>query len=410
MKKSTQIQLSVMMFLEFFIWGGWFVTLGTFLGNNLNATGAETGMAYSTQSWGAIIAPFIIGLIADRFFNAERILGVLHLAGAVLMFQMSQSTEFSTFYPYILGYMIVYMPTLALVNSVSFNQMTDPAKEFSYIRVWGTIGWIVAGLAISYVFSWDSSAGIQRGLLRNTFLMTAFASGILGLFSFSLPKTPPKMNEDGKVTLSDILGLEAIKLLKDRNFLIFFLSSVLICIPLAFYYQNANPFLAEIGVDNPTGKMTIGQASEVLFMLLLPIFFKRFGFKKTILFGMLAWAVRYVLFAFGNADELTFMLILGIALHGICYDFFFVSGQIYTDTKAGERHKSAAQGLITLATYGVGMLIGFWVAGKISDSYVSAAGIHDWKQIWIYPAGFAALILVIFALSFKNEKVEYKAS
>lgn len=410
MKKSTQIQLSVMMFLEFFIWGGWFVTLGTFLGNNLNATGAETGMAYSTQSWGAIIAPFVIGLIADRFFNAERILGVLHIAGAILLFQMSQAADFGAFYPYILGYMIVYMPTLALVNSVSFNQMTDPAKEFSHIRVWGTVGWIVAGLAISYVFGWDSSANIQRGLLRNTFLMTAFASGILGLFSFSLPKTPPKANAGEKITLSDILGLDAIKLLKDRNFLIFFLSSVLICIPLAFYYQNANPFLAEIGVDNPTGKMTIGQASEVLFMLLLPIFFKRFGFKKTILFGMLAWAIRYVLFAFGNADELTFMLILGIALHGICYDFFFVSGQIYTDTKAGESHKSAAQGLITLATYGVGMLIGFWVAGKISDRYLSADGLHDWQAIWLYPAGFAALILVIFAISFKNEKVEYKAS
>lgn len=410
MKKSTQIQLSLMMFLEFFIWGGWFVTLGTFLANNLNASGAEAGMAYSTQSWGAIIAPFIIGLIADRFFNAERILGVLHIIGAVLMFQMSQTSDFGAFYPYLLGYMIVYMPTLALVNSVSFNQMTDPAKEFSIIRVWGTIGWIAAGLMISYVFSWDSSAGIQNGFLQNTFLMTAFASGILGLFSFSLPKTPPHANQSEKTSLSDILGLDAIKLLKDRNFLIFFLSSVLICIPLAFYYQNANPFLAEIGVDNPTGKMTIGQASEVLFMLLLPVFFKKFGFKKTILLGMLAWAVRYVLFAFGNADEFTFLLILGIALHGICYDFFFVSGQIYTDTKAGEQHKSAAQGLITLATYGVGMLIGFWVAGKISDSYVNAEGLHNWKEIWFYPAGFAVLILVVFVLSFKNEKVAYKAS
>ena len=410
MKKSTQVQLSLMMFLEFFIWGGWFVTLGTFLGNNLNATGAETGMAYSTQSWGAIIAPFVIGLIADRFFNAEKILGVLHLIGAVLMFQMSQSTEFSTFYPYVLGYMITYMPTLALVNSVSFNQMTDPAREFSYIRVWGTVGWIVAGLAISYVFNWDSSDGIQNGMLQNTFLMTAFASGILGLFSFSLPKTPPRATQSNKITLSDILGLEAIKLLKDKNFLIFFLSSVLICIPLAFYYQNANPFLAEIGVDNPTGKMTIGQASEVLFMLLLPIFFKRFGFKKTILLGMLAWAVRYLLFAFGNADELTFMLILGIALHGICYDFFFVSGQIYTDSKAGEQYKSAAQGLITLATYGVGMLIGFWVAGQISDSYVTAEGMHNSKEIWWFPAGFAAVIMLLFGLSFKDEKIEYKAS
>ncbi|NNF83182.1 MAG: MFS transporter, partial [Flavobacteriaceae bacterium] len=301
MKKLTQFQLSLMMFLEFFIWGGWFVTLGTFLGNNLNASDPEIGMAFSTQSWGAIIAPFIIGLIADRYFNAERILGVLHLVGAGLMYMMSQSTEFNTFYPYVLGYMIAYMPTLALVNSVSFNQMNDPTKQFANIRVWGTIGWIVAGLAISYLFHWDSEEGIATGLLKNTFTMTAVASGILGLFSFTLPKTPPSKSKGEKASISDILGLDALNLLKDRNFLIFFISSVLICIPLAFYYQQANPFLSEIGVENPTGKMTIGQASEVVFMLLLPFFFKRFGFKKTILVGMLAWTIRYILFAYGNA-------------------------------------------------------------------------------------------------------------
>ena len=397
-----------MMFLEFFIWGGWFVTLGTFLGNNLNATGAETGMAYSTQSWGAIIAPFIIGLIADRFFNAEKILGILHLIGAVLMFQMSKTTDFNVFYPYVLGYMIAYMPTLALVNSVSFNQMKDPAKEFSFIRVWGTIGWIVAGLGISYLFHWDAAEGIKSGLLQNTFLMTAIASAVLGVFSFALPKTPPKANKDEKITISDILGLDAIKLLNNRNFLVFFISSILICIPLAFYYQNANPFLAEIGMDNPTGKMTIGQISEVLFMLLLPFFFKKYGFKKTLLFGMFAWTVRYLLFAYGNSGELSFMLILGIALHGICYDFFFVSGQIYTDSKAGDKFKSAAQGLITLATYGVGMLIGFWVAGKISDTYLIAENTHSWQDIWVFPAIFAFAVMILFALFFKNEEVTYK--
>ena len=410
MKKTTQFQLSFMMFLEFFIWGGWFVTLGTFLGNNLNATGAETGMAFSTQSWGAIIAPFIIGMIADRFFNAERILGVLHLIGAVLMYQMAQTTEFNVFYPYVFGYMVAYMPTLALVNSVSFNQMTDPAKEFSFIRVWGTIGWIVAGLAISYVFHWDPDPNVagDKGMLQNTFLMTAIASAILGIFSFTLPKTPPQ-GKGEKASVSDILGLDALKLLKDRNFLIFFISSVLICIPLAFYYQNANPFLTEIGVSNPTGKMTIGQISEVLFMLLLPWFFKKYGFKKTILLGMLAWVIRYLLFAYGDSGELAFMLLIGIALHGICYDFFFVSGQIYTDSKAGEKIKSAAQGLITLATYGVGMLIGFWVAGKITDTHIVEESLHNWERIWIFPSIFAAVVFVIFALSFKNEKIEYKA-
>ncbi|MGS2763356.1 nucleoside permease [Sinomicrobium sp. M5D2P9] len=409
MNKKTQFQLSLMMFLEFFIWGGWFVSLGTFLGNNLQATGGETAMAFSTQSWGAIIAPFIIGLIADRYFNAEKILGLLHLIGAVLMYQMAYAADFSAFYPYILGYMILYMPTLALVNSVSFNQMKDPAKQFPLVRVFGTIGWITAGLIISFVFNWDSSAGIEQGLLKNTFLMTAVASAILGLFSFTLPKTPPQAKISGeKPSISEILGLDALKLLKSKNFLVFFLSSVLICIPLAFYYQNANPFLAEVGMENPTGKMTIGQASEVLFMLLLPIFFKRFGIKMTLLAGMLAWTIRYLLFAYGDAGELVFMLLTGIALHGICYDFFFVSGQIYTDSKAGEKYKSAAQGLITLATYGVGMLIGFWVAGKISDQFLMADGSHDWKSIWTYPAFFALGVMILFLLFFKNEKIEYK--
>ncbi|NND62387.1 MAG: MFS transporter [Flavobacteriaceae bacterium] len=408
MKSLTYIKLSFMMFLEFFIWGGWFVTMGTFLGNNLSATGGDTAMAYSTQSWGAIIAPFIIGLIADRFFNAERILGVLHLIGAFLMYQMSQATEFNVFYPYVLGYMIAYMPTLALVNSVSFNQLSDPSKQFPLIRVWGTVGWIVAGLLISFAFKWDSMEGISEGLLANTFLMTAIASGILGVFSFMLPKTPPSVAKGEKVSLSEILGLEALGLLKDRNFLVFFLSSVLICIPLAFYYQNLSPFLTESGVENSTAWASAGQISEVLFMLLLPFFFKKFGFKKTILVGMLAWAVRYLLFSYGNTGELFFMIITGIVLHGICYDFFFVSGQIYTDSKAGEKVKSAAQGLITLATYGVGMLIGFYVAGKVTDANVIAEGGHIWKSIWTFPAIFAAVVLVIFALLFKNEKIEYK--
>lgn len=404
---GVTVRLSTMMFLQFFIWGGWFVTLGTYLGNNLNATDGQTSMAFSTQSWGAIIAPFIIGLIADRFFNAERILGVLHLLGAGLMYMMYQATDFSNFYPYVLAYMILYMPTLALVNSVSFRQMDDPSKQFPRIRVLGTVGWIIAGLVISFVFSWDSQEAVQAGMLKNTFLMTGIAAALLGIFSFTLPKTPPATKKGEKISVRDILGLDALKLLTDRNFAVFFFSSVLICIPLAFYYQQTNPFLSEIGVSNPTGKMTIGQGSEVLFMLLLPVFLKRYGIKKTLLFGMLAWALRYLLFAFGDADGLVFMLLIGIALHGICYDFFFVSGQIYTDSKAGEKYKSAAQGLITLATYGVGMLIGFWAAGKISE-YYTVGDIHEWQNIWLLPAGFSILVFIIFAVAFKNEKVEYK--
>lgn len=379
--------------------------MGTYLTANLSATGAQSGNVFSTQSWGAIIAPFIIGLIADRYINAEKILGALHIAGAILMYQMYNANDIGVFYPYVLVYMILYMPTLALVNSVSFNQMTNPEKEFSSIRVWGTIGWIAAGLLISYLFHWDTPENTKQGLLKNTFLMAGVASLALGLFSFTLPKTPPSKKAGESVSIKDILGLDALSLLKDRNFAVFFISSVLICIPLAFYYQNTHPFLSNVGMQNPTGKMTIGQISEVLFLLLLPVFFSKFGFKRTILVGMLAWALRYALFAFGNAGELSFMLLIGIALHGICYDFFFVSGQIYTNSKAGDRYKSAAQGLITLATYGVGMLLGFAIAGKITDAYKISENNYDYKMIWLIPAAIAFAVMLIFALFFKgNEK------
>ncbi|MDI5898718.1 nucleoside permease [Flavobacterium sp. LB2P84] len=411
MNTTTRIKLSIMMFLEFFIWGAWFVTLGTFLKFNFSdAEGPVVAAIFSTQSWGAIIAPFIIGLIADRYFNAEKILGILHLVGAFLMYQMYQSEEVGVFYTYVLSYMILYMPTLALVNSVAFNQMKDPEKEFANIRVWGTIGWVIAGLAISFVFHWDAAEAISEGMLKNTFLLAGIAALVLGIFSFSLPKTPPKVSDE-KIKIGDIIGLDALKLLKDKNFAIFFISSILICIPLAFYYQNAHPFLTEAGVENPTGKMAIGQISEALFLLLIPVFFTRFGFKKTILVGMLAWAIRYVLFAYGNGDDLSFMLIIGIALHGICYDFFFVSGQIYTNSKAGEKYKSAAQGLITLATYGVGMLIGFAVAGWITDNYKMLDGAINWEMVWIIPAGIALAVFLLFALLFNEKnKVEETSS
>jgi nucleoside transporter len=283
--------------------------------------------------------------------------------------------------------------------------MKSAEKEFSTIRIWGTIGWIVAGLCISFLFQWDSSEAVSEGLLRNTFAVAGVSSLLLGVISFSLPETPPTVFKGEKIALSSLLGLDALKMLKDKNFLIFFISSILICIPLAFYYQNANLFLNEIGMENSTGKMTIGQVSEVFFLLLLPLFFSKFGFKRTILVGMIAWAVRYYLFAYGNTDELSYMLIFGIALHGICYDFFFVSGQIYTDSKAGEKFKSAAQGLITLATYGVGMLIGFWVAGLITDAYKISEFKHDWEKIWVLASFIAALVTVLFFFTF-NQKME----
>jgi nucleoside transporter len=401
-----KLRLSLMMFLEFFIWGGWFVTAGSYLGTSLSASGAQIGLAYATQSWGAIIAPFIFGLIADRYFNAERVLAASHLIGGVLLLALARQNDFGAFYPVLLVYMILYMPTLALANAVAFRQLKDPSRQFSMIRVWGTIGWILAGLCISYAFSWDSPALLSAGALRNTFTMSGIASLILGVYSLTLPRTPPLARGDRAQRVRDVLGLEALQLLANRNFLIFFAASILICIPLAFYYQHANQFLTELKVPNATGKQTLGQMSEVLFMLMIPVFLRRFGMKVTLLVGMLAWAVRYVLFAFGNAGELSFLLLIGIALHGVCYDFFFVSGQIYIDSKAGPQIKSAAQGLITLATYGLGMLIGFWAAGRITDHY-AIGGVHDWRSIWLLPAFFAVVIFVIFGLAFRNENVRY---
>ncbi len=399
---KTRIQLSFLFFLEFFIWGGWFVTMGTFLSQEFSASGSQLAMAYETQSIGAIIAPFIIGLIADRYFAAQKILGILHLLGAFLLFTASNEEQFAGFYPYIFIYMLLYMPTLALANSVAFHQMDDPSKEFASIRVLGSVGWIVAGLIIGYL-AWE---GAQT--LKYTFYMAAFASALLGIYSFFLPNTPPKLGSDKKITLREILGLDALAMLKDRSFLFFFVGSILICIPLAFYYQHANQFLNEVGMEAAASKMILGQISEVLFLLLLPLFIKRYGVKNALVVGILAWGIRYLLFAYGDTGEQSWMLLFGIILHGVCYDFFFVSGQIYTDFKAGETFKSTAQGMITLATYGVGMLIGFRFAGWLTDQYVSETG-HFWKEIWVQPAIFSFVVLTLFLVFFKNETIKLKS-
>ncbi len=397
MKSAVRLQLSLMMFLEFFIWGGWFVTMSTYLSKSLQANDVQIGLAYQTQSIGAIVAPFIIGLIADRFFAAQKILGVLHLVGAALLWLASTQPDFGGFYPFVLTYMIIFMPTLALVNSISFRQMADPAKDFPNVRVLGSIGWIVAGLTIGWL-AWE-----RQNILFNTFRMAAVASALLGLFSFSLPNTPPANSKSTSIKIGDLLGFEALRLLKDRSFAVFFLGSVLLCVPLAFYYNFTNLFLNEVGVESAAGKMSMGQMSEVAFLLAMPWFFRRLGVKKMLLLGMAAWMLRYLLFAFGNAGELFWMLLIGIVLHGICYDFFFVTGQIYTDRQAGEKVKSAAQGLITLATYGVGMLIGSYISGYVVGLYKNSAG-HDWQQIWLVPAGIAAAVLLGFALLFRDRQ------
>jgi nucleoside transporter len=402
MRTLLKSRLSAMMFLQFFIWGGWFVTLGTYLATSLHASGAEIGSAYSTQSWGAIVAPFVVGLVADRYLSAERLLGAIHLAGAVLMYLLSRAEQFAEFHPLLLTYMLLYMPTLALVNSIAFRALPDPRVHFPRVRLWGTLGWIVAGLAISYAFAWDAPEALHGGMLSRTFLMCSVASLALGLYAFTLPRTPPLARAGGgRTTLAQAFGSDALGLLRDRNFLVFFVASICVCIPLAFYYQHAHQFLTEIGVENAAGKQTLGQASEVLFMLAVPFFLARVGVKWTLLLGMLAWALRYLFFAFGDAGELAIFLLAGIALHGACYDFFFVVGQIYTDSRAGERYRSSAQGLITLATYGIGMLIGFWIAGRVVDLH-AGAGVHDWPAIWRVPAVIAAVVFAAFAFAFRG--------
>ncbi len=401
----VKIRLSLMMFLEFFVWGSWYVTMGTFLGANIQAKDQDISLAFSSQSLGAILAPFLVGLIADRYFQAQKILGVIHLVGALLLYGLHEAVDFGTFFPILLAYMILFMPTLALVNSISFNQMQQPEKEFSGVRIWGTLGWVAAGVLIS-ALAWDSPEGLTAGLLQNTWKLAAGVSLLLGLYSFTLPATPPQAKTSDPFLLKDILGLDALRLLTHKNYAIFFLSSILICIPLAFYYQNASPFLTELGVANSTGKMALGQVSEILFLLALPFFFTRYGLKNTLALAMLAWVIRYLFFAFGDTGSGTWMLLAGIILHGICYDFFFVSGQIYTDAHAGKKYKSAAQGLITLATYGIGMGLGFWVAGQISNFYLIQEGVHDWKSIWLIPAGISGLVFLFFIAVFKPEKIK----
>jgi nucleoside transporter len=395
MTVTTRVKLSTMMFLEFFIWGSWFVTMGTYLGKTLGATGVQNGNAYATQSWGAIIAPFIIGLIADRFFSAQKVLGILHLTGAALLYYITTIPNFDGFFPIILAYMIVYMPTLALVNSVSFKQMANPSKEFPPIRIFGTAGWIIAGLTIGWL-GWE-----QSNSLILTFKMAAVASLVLGLLSFTLPATPPA-KKGQKTSLSDIMGLDSIGLLKNRSYLIFFLASVAICVPLAFYYNFTNPFLNEVGMKAAAGKQSMGQISELAFMALMPLFFVRLGVKKMLAVGMIAWVLRYIFFAYGDTGSNYWMLIAGIVMHGICYDFFFVTGQIYTDNLAGERFKSAAQGFITLATYGVGMLIGSYISGPIVDHWKISDTAHNWTTIWLIPAGIAAFVFLVFVIFFKD--------
>ncbi|MCH2206275.1 MAG: MFS transporter [Lentisphaerales bacterium] len=445
---GVMVRLSIMMFLQFFIWGAWYVTAPNFL-VSIGFGDGDFGWTYSVGPIAGMITPLFVGMIADRFLPAQVVMGVMHLLGATFMFmatgQMDGSADPSTINWFFFGHMLSFYPTLALTNTIAMKNMTNSEKQFPLIRVFGTGGWILAGLTISWM-AYDSSI--------NMFNMAAGAAAALGLFSFALPHTPP-VKSDKKISVGELLGFDALALLKDKSYLIFMISSVLICIPLAFYYQLTSRIVQMVGL--PVGQtMSYGQMSEVFFMLVMPLFFARLGVKWMLAFGMLCWVIRYALFAIGAPQEISWMIIIGIVIHGICYDFFFVTGQIDTDKIAPEKIRGQAQGLLVLLTLGLGMFIGAQVAGKVAIKYTPAivaentekskeaalkikeikerkqdlsgdallkadseiadltkhqgelamANIKamDWKMIWGIPAGMAAVVLVFFVLLFKEPK------
>jgi nucleoside transporter len=398
MNLQMKFRLSLMMFLEFFIWGGWYVTVGTWLGKGLNFNDHQIGIVAGTTAIGAIVSPFFIGLIADKLFATQKVLAALHAIGAALLFWASMQSTFGPLYALVLLYAIAYMPTLALTNSLAFRQMRDPKIEFAPIRVLGTFGWIVAGLVIGSL-RLEATAVPMR--------IAATASLLLALYSLTLPNTPP-LGATKKFTIGDIFPSEVLGLFRERSFAIFAMASFLICIPLQFYYAFTNLFLNEIGVKNAAGKMTGGQMSELFCMLLIPWFFRRLGVKYMLVAGMLAWTLRYALFAYGNAGSGMWMLWLGILLHGICYDFFFVTGQIYIDRKSSAAFRAAAQGTITLITYGAGMFVGSWLSGLVVGLYARTAAdgavIHLWRSIWSISAGLSAAVLLLFLISFSAKE------
>ncbi|MEX0601387.1 MAG: MFS transporter [Rhodothermales bacterium] len=421
MIRAMTARLSAMMFLEFFIWGAWYVTIG----NYMIAHGMSdlTHWPYTVNPIAAIIAPFFLGLIADRFFPTEKVLGTLHLIGGVLMFFVPALTGNPTlFILLLLAYNICYMPTMALANSLAFSHIEDQEKQFPKIRVFGTIGWIVAGLFIASVLGLFVGDQVPDETAWPLYT-TAIASIALGLYSFTLPHTPPPAKGE-KVSLRSIVGIDALKALGSKSFYVFIAASMLISIPLAAYYNFAPIFVngslyaggteAATGLagwilndvfTSPAGLMSLGQMSEVIFMLLMPFFFVRLGVKWMLAAGMAAWVIRFVLFALGAPASVFWMIALGVILHGICYDFFFVTGQIYVDKKATPGIRAQAQGFIVLVTYGVGLGIGAQIIGALNNALRAGAEVMSpelWKTFWMYPAGFALAVLIFFVLMFDD--------
>jgi nucleoside transporter len=397
MNLQIKVRLGIMMFFEYVVWATWYVTVGTWLSSTLHFTGEQVGLIAGTTALGAMIAPFV-GTIADKLFATEKFLGTLHLVGGVFLLLASQQHSFGAIYITLLLHCLCYMPTMALANSLTFRLIRDPQKEFGSIRVLGTAGWIVASLVVGYMRLEASALPLMFG---------AGASFVMGLYCFTMPHIPPPAKGE-KLTARSFFPIEAVSLLKERSMAIFAIASFLVCIPLQFYYAFTNLFLNQAGVVNAAGKMSAGQMSELFCMLLIPFFFRRFGVKYMLAAGMLAWVMRYVFFAYGNADSGVWMFWLGILLHGICYDFFFVTGQIYIDRKAPAALRSAAQGLIAFITYGLGLMTGSWISGLIVDHYVLHVPVvgrtYDWRSIWLVAAVTSAMVLVLFLLFFREKK------
>lgn len=404
MNRSISARLSVMMFLQYFIWGAWYTVIAVYMSNH--GMGDLTHWPFTVNPVAAIVAPFFLGLIADRFFDSEKVYGVLHILGGIVMFVVPMTAgNAGLFIGLLLLYNLCYMPTISLANSVAFSHITNQEKEFPIIRVFGTIGWIVAGLIISFVLVYFVADVPER--TAAPLQMAAAASILLGLYSFSLPQTPPPAAGE-KVSVRSIVGVDAFKALGSKPFYVFLAASVLLCIPLAAYYNFTQLFLEASGFENIAGTQTLGQMSEVVFMLLMPFFFARLGVKWMLAVGMGAWVLRYALFAMGAPDAVVWMILGGILLHGVAYDFFFVTGQIYVDKKASAKVRGQAQGLIVLATYGVGMVIGAQVAGNVYNAFLdgrTALPLGEWFGFWLWPAALAAAIMIFFMIFFKDRIV-----
>jgi nucleoside transporter len=401
MQAQIKTKLAIFMFLQYLIWGSWYVSMASYLSKTLQFSGEQIGLAYGAFAIGAMIAPFFVGLIADRYFASEKILAFLGIFGGLLLFLLPEMTTFGGFYPMLILYCCTYVPTLALGNSVSLHHLENPKRDFPLVKTLSAVGWIAAGLMLSFVFHGELSA-IQ-------FYVAGTISILFGLFSLTLPHTPP-MKTGKDVSLGEILGLDALALLKKPSFAIFIACMFLICIPLYFYFVNMNLYVTELGWTNSAAKMSLAQVSDIIFLILLPILLSTLGYKKTIFIGILAWAARYFFLA-GSVDagnmQTTFVF-TAILLHGVCYDFLFIAGQLYVDGEANERIRGAAQGLIAFILWGVGAFVGTNLAGISQAAYTleNASGTiaHDWQGIWIYPAWGSVAVLVIFVVFFREPK------